>query len=50
MKSELTPKEKVKQRLEYHFRATDGDWVLPEGMPFMKEFLNEIEALLNEQE
>ena len=38
--------EIVRQRLEYHFRTTDGSWNI-EGMnaPFMKEFLNEVERL-----
>lgn len=37
--------EIVKQRLKYHFGNTDGTWNIPEGMPFMKEFLNEVKKL-----
>jgi hypothetical protein len=46
MKTLQEQSEIVKQRLEYHFRATDGTWNI-EGMnaPFMKEFLNEVERL-----
>lgn len=36
----------VKQRLQYHFGSpSTGDWNILEGMPFMKEFLNEVEKL-----
>jgi len=37
--------EIVKQRLNYHFRKTDGGWLIPENMPFMNEFLNEVSKL-----
>jgi len=36
----------VEQRLWYHFTNTDGEFNIPEGMPFMKEFLNEIDKLV----
>jgi hypothetical protein len=36
----------VKQRLQYHFASpSTGKWNIPESMPFMNEFLNEIESL-----
>lgn len=35
----------VKQRLHYHFAKTDGTWDVPEDMPFMREFLNEVKKL-----
>jgi hypothetical protein len=37
--------EIVKQRLHYHFLQIDGSWDVPKGLPFMKEFLNEIRTL-----
>lgn len=37
--------EIVKQRLHYHFAKTDGTWDIPKDMPFMKEFLNEVNKL-----
>lgn len=37
--------EIVKQRLHYHFLQIDGSWDVPKGLPFMKEFLNEIKTL-----
>lgn len=52
----MTPKEQaeiVKNRLHYHFAKTDGTWIIPDGMPFMKEFLNEVSkliSLVNQQE
>ena len=36
----------VEQRLWYHFANTDGDFNIPEGLPFMKEFLNEVNKLV----
>ena len=43
----MDQREIVKQRLTYHFKNTDGSWNSPEGMPFMKEFLDEVEKLAN---
>ena len=37
--------EIVKQRLNYHFLQIDGTWDIPKGLPFMKEFLNEVNKL-----
>lgn len=37
--------EIVRQRLKYHFGGTDSKWNIPEGMPFMQEFLDEVEKL-----
>lgn len=37
--------EIVKQRLHYHFAKVGGGWNIPEGLPFMKEFLNEVDKL-----
>lgn len=31
----------VKQNLKYHFMNTNGDWVIPKNMPFLKEILND---------
>lgn len=36
----------VEQRLWYHFANTNGEFNIPEGMPFMKEFLNEVNKLV----
>lgn len=47
---ELTAEERVRQRLNYHFKKTDGGWIIPKDMPFMAEFLNEVESLLTKQE
>jgi hypothetical protein len=44
----MTHKERVKERLTYHFKNTDGSWNLPQGMPFMKEFLNEVDKLVSD--
>ena len=40
--------EIVRQRLHYHFAKVDGGWNI-EGMnaPFMKEFLNEVQKLVD---
>lgn len=35
----------VKERLTYHFLKTDGTWDTPKDMPFMKEFLSDVEKL-----
>jgi hypothetical protein len=35
----------VKERLHYHFKKVDGDWMVPDGMPFMKELLNSVDGL-----
>lgn len=35
----------VSERLSYHFASTSGDWNVPEDMPFMREFFNEIRTL-----
>lgn len=43
----LEQAEIVKQRLQYHFSQLDGTWDIPSGLPFMKEFLNEVNALCN---
>ena len=40
--------EIVKQRLEYHFRGTDRTWIYPNNLPFMNEFLNEVEKLCDD--
>ncbi len=37
--------ELVKQRLLYHFKGTSDRWVIPPGLPFMQEFLNEVDQL-----
>ena len=37
--------EIVRQRLSYHFAKVGGGWDIPSGMPFMKEFLNEVARL-----
>lgn len=38
--------EIVKMRLEYHFgTGIANQWNIPKDMPFMKEFLNEVERL-----
>lgn len=39
--------EIVKQRLHYHFGKVGGGWNIPDNMPFMNEFLNEVEKLAN---
>lgn len=46
MKTLQEQSEIVKQRLHYHFEKVGGGWNI-EGMnvPFMKEFLNEVERL-----
>ena len=45
--TELTKQTKiVKQRILYHFGNPKGSFNIPEGMPFMKEFLNEVEKLV----
>ena len=47
-KSELSKQsEIVNQRLQYHFANTEGGWNI-EWMkaPFMKEFLNEVQKLV----
>ena len=47
-KSELSKQsEIVNQRLQYHFAKPEGGWNI-EGMkaPFMKEFLNEVQKLV----
>ena len=38
----------VKQRLEYHFRGTDGTWIFPNNLPFMNEFLNEVDKMCSQ--
>lgn len=38
--------EIVRQRLEYHFRLVSGGFFVPKDMPFMKEFLNEVDKLV----
>lgn len=35
----------VSERLTYHFANVDGSWNIPDGMPFMNEFLNEVRKL-----
>lgn len=37
--------EVVKQRLKYHFANNEGGFNIPKGLPFMKEFLNDINSL-----
>lgn len=37
--------EIVRQRLNYHFAGTNGDWNIPKNIPFMQEFLNEVRTL-----
>ena len=37
--------EIVEQRLQYHFGGVNQKWEIPEGMPFMKEVLNEVAKL-----
>jgi hypothetical protein len=44
----MDQKQIVKERLNYHFKNADGSWNIPEGMPFMKEFLNEVEKLASD--
>jgi len=39
--------EIVRQRIMYHFALIDGSFSTPVNMPFMKEFLNEINKLLH---
>jgi len=39
--------EVVKQRLHYHFSDITGGWIIPKNLPFMNEFLNEIDKLCN---
>lgn len=36
----------VEQRLWYHFANTEGGFNIPEGLPFMKEFLNDVNKLV----
>lgn len=36
----------VEQRLWYHFANTEGEFNIPDGLPFMKEFLNEIDKFV----
>jgi len=40
--------EIVRQRITYHFGTTtpNGGYIIPKGVPFMREFLNEIDKLL----
>lgn len=40
----------VRSRVEYHFRSTDGGFLPCPEMPFMKEFLGEIDRLLRKIE
>lgn len=40
----------VKERLQYHFSNPNGEWNIPNDMPFMKEFLNEVKKLCEEKE
>lgn len=41
----------VRQRLEYHFRLNNNKgYMIPESMPFMKEFFGEIDTLLRSVE
>ena len=35
----------VSERLSYHFRSVPSGWNIPEGHPYMKEFLNAVEKL-----
>lgn len=35
----------VKERLHYHFTKLDGTFIIPDNLPFMKEFLNEVSSL-----
>lgn len=44
----MNQKQIVRERLQYHFKHPDGSWNIPEGMPFMKEFLNEVEKLASD--
>lgn len=37
----------VSDRLSYHFGNPHGGWNIPQNMPFMKEFLNEVQKLCN---
>lgn len=40
--------EIVRQRLQYHFAKVDGGWNIEwMNAPFMKEFLNEIQKLVD---
>lgn len=36
----------VEERLWYHFANTDGGFNVPKDLPFMKEFLNEVDKLV----
>jgi hypothetical protein len=44
----MDQKQIVRERLQYHFKQLDGSWIIPDGMPFMKEFLNEVEKLASD--
>lgn len=44
----MNQKQIVKERLNYHFKNADGSWNVPNGMPFMNEFLNEVEKLASD--
>lgn len=35
----------VEERLSYHFGGIAEKWNIPPGMPYMNEFLNEVEQL-----
>lgn len=39
---------KLQYNLHYHFLNTDDNWNIPNNMPFMNEFLRDIENLCNE--
>lgn len=42
--------EIVKQSLSYYFKTINGDWNVPENMPFMNEFLSSVEKLTIEND
>lgn len=36
--------------LSYHFGKVGGGWLIPKDMPFMKEFLNLVDSIVNNTE
>ena len=45
------PKDKlVKEKLDYFFKGTTDKWNIPQELPFLKEFLNDVEELCNQSD
>lgn len=39
----------VKSNLHYFFKSPSGEWNIPKEMPFLKEFLTDVEKLCEEK-